>query len=492
MRVAQAFPALESINGADCLRLLRQAGAESELRQLIGQLVQNGPLDFILIDARRILKRRRHPSSMRVLELAVLEAAADVLPSSEASEVLDLVLEVLDAGGPEDPPGRWQALPKRLESTWEAAAAVANAAGAAGRFADYLLNSLDSTNIDDELWDRAYARAIGKIEWESVPDPVASAWRRTLQELEPAAKISRSVFIDEIGGGVSELPASGSLAEHAEAINWYLRNGRKIPDELVSTASGLAIEGVGKVRAEAQGRRYSRSLTDPGEILAVLLIEAGRPEMSRPMLELLADSEVAHAARARAFDLLSENKVSLVADKIDEFRRSFQRAVLQPDRFAWDSSRRSELFASAMRFGAVYGILNEYEAFSYVATLAASNDRFFKLEASKSMRAFVKSTKFDWLLPMALQLSFEVFPDVKIVAVQSLAELAKNGGRQANAATDRLSQLLNDGGITVPMAVLRAIKTLKVVPTPLRDQAIAMTSNHLSRRVRQEAAGIAL
>lgn len=489
MRVAQAFPALENINVADSLRLLRQAGAESELRQLIGQLVQNGPLDGILFDARRILKYRRRPASVRVLELAVFEAAADILPLSEASEVLDLVLEVLETGGPGDPPGRWQALPKRLESTWEAAAAVANAAGAAGRFADYLLSSVDRTRMDDELWDRAYARAIGKIEWESVPDPVTSAWRRALREFEPAGEVSRSVFTNQTGAGVVELPSTGSFPEHAEAINRFLRKGEPIPDELIDAASRLAIEGVERVRTEARGHTYSGRVTDPGEVLAVLLIETGRPEMSEPLLGLLADSQAAHAGRARAFDLLSENKVSLVASKVNEFRTGLESAVLQPDPFAWASSQSSTLFPSAMRFAAVYGILSEYEAFGYVATLAAANDHFFKLEAARSVRAFVKSTQFQWLLPMALQLSFEIFPDVKVVAVHCLAALAKKGGSQSRAATDRLSQLLDDDGITVPLAVLRAIKSLEQVPTSLRDKAIAMSSNHLSRRIRQEAVG---
>ena len=91
MRVAQAFPALENIDVADSTAAA-SGGAESELRQLIGQLVQNGPLDGILFDARRILRYRRRPASVRVLELAVFEAAADILPLSEASEVLDLVL----------------------------------------------------------------------------------------------------------------------------------------------------------------------------------------------------------------------------------------------------------------------------------------------------------------------------------------------------------------------------------------------------------------
>ena len=491
MRVAQNFPALENVNVSDALRLLRQSGAESELRQLIGQLLQSGPLDGILVDARRILRHRRRPEAVRVVELVVLEAAADLLPSSEASTLLDFVLEVLQSGGPSDPPGRWQALQKRLESAWQTAAAVANAAGAAGRFADYLLASVDSDRMSDQLWDRAYARAIGRIEWTTVPQSVISAWRATLKEIEPAGEFSRSVFDDEALANDAELPPAESLTEYAEAINNYLRKDQPIPAQLIDSASALALSGIELIRREARGHTYSGRVSDPAEVLAVLLIESGRPELADPLLALLADPQVAHASRARAFDLLSENRVAAVANKISEYRNGLESAILQPDPFAWAAAESSStLFPAAMRFCAVYNISNEYQTFGYVATLAAATDHFFKLEAAKSVRAFVKSTNFNWLLSMSLQLTFDIFPDVKVVAIHCLGELIKKDRLVSGAAVERLGQLLDDDGITVPLAVLRAIKTLEETPPPLRDKAISMASNHLSRRVRGEAASI--
>jgi hypothetical protein len=492
MRSIQGFPFLVDVNLGNSLRLLRQATAEAELRQLIAHVESSGPLLGVVDDARRILANRRRVDAIRAVELVVLAAAADFLGEPEAAEVLDLIFAVIDQGGPVDPPGRWQIDSTRYETASASALAVGEAVGSVGRVADHLLQSLTAERISDELWDRAFASVIRRIDWDSIPDTTRAAWREVLQADEFSKSISARTFDRDLPPEAEPIwdPAKAySLAECAELINQYLRHGQAIPDVIVDRASELAQRGVARIRSDAPNS-YGKSVPDPAEMMTVLALETDRHELWEPLLGFLSDANVPQTAKRRSFDLLVVEKVDIDSQAFANYRNALLEVVTGADPFAAFDGRTGVIFPAAMRFAAVYEIIDGATVFNYIWTLATADDRFNRIEAARSLQAFVRNKPFDWLLTVALQLSYDVFPEVKVQAIDVLSGLVHVRARDLPTAADRLGELLDDDGVLIPLTVLQAISVRGVTDARLRAKAKALRSGHLSRRVRLAAADI--
>lgn len=148
------------------------------------------------------------------------------------------------------------------------------------------------------------------------------------------------------------------------------------------------------------------------------------------------------------------------------------------------------IFPAAMRFSAVYGLLDSGLAFTYVWTLATSADRFNRVETARSLRAFTAATSFGWVPMMTLQLSYDVDPDVKLQSVAALSEQLDKQIRGLPAASQRLIQLVEGDGVTIPLAVLEAVSRKRISDQQLRGVAIGLRAGHVSRKVRTAAAAI--
>lgn len=492
MRSIQGFPFLADVNLGNSLRLLRQATAEAELRQLIAHVESSGPLLGIVDDARRIMANRRRVNAIRAVELVVLAAAADVLGEPEAAEVLDLIFAVIDKGGPVDPPGSWQIDSKRYETASTSALAVGEAVGSVGRVADHLLQSLTADRISDELWDRAFASIIRGLDWDAVPDATRDAWREVLHTEGFSKSISTRAFDRDLppdAGPTWDPAKSYSLAECAELINQYLRHEQAIPEVIVDRASELAQRGVARIRSDAPNK-YGKSIPDPAEMMTVLVLETDSNELWEPLLGFLSDANVPQTAKRRSFDLLVVKKVAIDSRVFANHRNALLEVVTGADPFAAFDDRSGVIFPAAMRFAAVYELIDGATVFKYIWTLATADDRFNRIEAARSLQAFVRNKPFDWMLTIALQLSYDVFPEVKVQAIDALSGLVHVRERDLPTAADRLGELLDNDGVLIPLTVLQAISVRGVTDERLRAKAKALRSGHLSRRVRRAAADI--
>jgi hypothetical protein len=222
MRSVHQFPSLSESFTSTSLCLLRYAGDETQLRQLVDYAVASGPRNAIVNDARRIMRNRQEPEAIRVVELVVLEAAADLLPEPEAADLLTLVFRVLDRGGPENLPGRWQIDSKRYATASDAALSVGEAVGATGRVAERFLQELTVERVSDELWDRTFARMVRSVDWGDVPKRVTKAWQTILGTAAFRNSLTARAF-DQRHNSNSIVPLESSkrhsLSEYADTIN---------------------------------------------------------------------------------------------------------------------------------------------------------------------------------------------------------------------------------------------------------------------------------
>lgn len=493
MRSVQRFPALEGGNVGMSLRMLRQAGVEEELRQLVDHVESCGPLDGVIHDARRILKYRDSTEYLRTVELVVLEAAADVLPEEEAGRALELVLTVIDDGGPIDPPGRWQIASKRYETACDSAISVGEATGGVGRVADHLLKTVTAERIGEELWDRAFARAIRQIDWEKVPPTTTRAWHQRLHSAEFLSSISTRAFDrntpPEEDAASSDGLAPQTLADCAELINRHLRHNKSIPDAVVERAADLSLRAIDQIRAEAPGR-YGHRATDPAEVMAVLIGEASRGDLLDPLLAFLSDRRVPRVAKRRAFDLLTVPKLDITPEVLAPYRAALLAVMASRDPFEMFDNGSAVLFPAAMRFVATYGLIGVGEAFKYVWALASADDRFNRLEAVRTIEALAHASSITWLPGLALQATYDPYPDVKAAAIDVLASIRPDLMNDLPTVAERLIEILDDDGILVPLAALRAIAHHKLTDKALNDKVKALRVEHISRRVRAAAARV--
>jgi hypothetical protein len=493
MRSIQGYPSLTDATTSNSLRLLRQAVAETQLSQLVGHLEFCGPLTSIVNDAHRILANRRSPQAVRAVELVVLEAAADLLPEAEATEVLDLILSVMDAGGPFNPPGSWRVESKRFESVATAALSVGAATGSLGKVVDRLLDSVTPKRISDALWDRVYANIVRQIEWDNVPASVRVAWERLLHTPQLQISITTNVFdrnlppeAENDWGSID----SYSLEQCVEIINRHIRHRDKIiPKDLSDRTATLSLARVNAIRAEAPGK-YSHAVLDPADVMALLIVEADRYELWEPMLGFLSDINVPRTARRHSYDRLAFHKTHVDASTLARHRDALVAAVHSRDPFGAFEHQSGVIFPAAMRFAAVYGLLEPAKAFEYVWALSTSSNRFNRLDGVRSLKALAAGAPPAWVPVAALQLSYDPFPEVKREAIDLLGSLASAESPDLPSASERLRELLSEDGVAIPLAVLTAMSTYSLQDTRLRTEAKSLRAAHISRRIRLAAAAL--
>jgi hypothetical protein len=208
------------------------------------------------------------------------------------------------------------------------------------------------------------------------------------------------------------------------------------------------------------------------------------------LLEFLSDPKVTREAKRRSFDLLADHNPTISRSVINKYHDSLVSTITRIDPMSFMQNQGGVIFPAAMRFAAVYGLLDSELAFSYVWTLATSADRFNRVEAARSLRTFTPATSFGWVPMMTLQLSYDVDPEVKLQSIAALSEQLDKPSHGLPATSQRLGQLLERDGVTIPLAVLQAVSGKPVSDQQPRGIAIGLRAGHVSRRVRNAAAAI--
>ncbi|MGY2090464.1 hypothetical protein [Nocardia gipuzkoensis] len=497
MRIVSALPTLSNTDVSGCIRLLRQAGADDQLQLLLDRIVSGGPLHALLEDVRRINKYRMKFGSLRPGEMIVVGAGAELLPPSEAFEMLEIILELIRAGGPINPPRRYQAASKRQESAWLAAAALGATAGASGLVADELYDRIvrSSSDVDDELWDRVLRKVIFRLDWDLVPEDTRDKFQALA--LDGSLGESRQSWIGEALVRVLNLTprssvklSGGDSADSiADAINEYLRSGSKIPEQLLKQAAQQSVSAMKKISQDAERGAFSRGGLEPAEMAAFLVEHTNDVALWNELLEFLTNPHVARWDRTRAFDVLAARRPS-IPDAVRSRYISRVRAAVNQGETHWMASG-SEIvpYPAALRFGFVYSMVDGREAFQSLAQLSALGGRKAREEAAETVSRFASYSGDDWIQVLAVQLSHDAISTVRVKAIRALAAIAKRGDGIPDIAAIRLANLLKEDGVTVPLKVLYETSG-KLSNDLLKKTIVDLRTSHPSKRVRDRAARI--
>ncbi|MDQ8041047.1 hypothetical protein RDI86_04185 [Cellulosimicrobium sp. XJ-DQ-B-000] len=473
----------DDVDVADALRLLRHAGADPDLALALRRFREEGPLAELGRDARSILVNRAEASSMRVVEVRVLGAAADVLSASEASTALDFVLASLSANGPADVPIAAKVDVLRREIGWAAALSLAIVCGRSTEVAGRLLREFQSVELGDALVDQSLGRVASQLEASRLDPSVADSFRRLIASGEGLGSSIRSGLESAFGESLVQPARRGLLDEAIMFANKTLR-GDSLGSGVGRVSPYLESE-LERIQQEAHDGVFARGGPDIGELAALLAFAPGNGSLRDRLFEFLVDTVIPRSYKARALERLG-NRVQGGELSVKLLRGPRWISVLDTvvgDAFLDGIS--IEPFPEGLRFLAVTGVLPSEEVLRVLREWAASDSGSAREEAALSA-PFVHDVDPIELISLLLVLSSDRDPRVRGRAGVALLGMRASAQSLIAAMDRRVDELLQEDGLLVPIQLCYALESSSSASV-YRDRLRSLAAEHVAFRVREVA-----
>ncbi len=472
-----------TVSAGEVIRLLRHAAEVRELEIAVRWIKTNGPLAALAEDARRIIRYRNEPSSMRGVELHVLREAADLLSPAERAEALASVAQMLDRGVPINAPGRWEAPALRTERAWLALAALADSAAEIDAVGYRLLDSARTLDSSDDLTDQALGSAIRQLDWSRAKDSLKQAWldwlrddrehhpRSTITNLERAlraygetADYPLQAVAKKIDGIILDIPGDHSLDQ---------KDFELVADALKTTR-----------RQAAQGMSSFGGIPE-ADVAAALIIKVGATGLWDPLAAYLTDPRVVREHKRSALDRIASAAVELPESVAATFAESADHLLHQAsDPFGWESI---DPFPAGLRLLAAHRLIPTRSVIGLTSALMEQSDVAPRREAARTLALLLSRNQEPALFGMTLHLSYDSDALVRGYAGSALAATVSSDAHWSSIASDRVTDLLQADGTSAPLGVLRALSEGAVVPDVLLPTLEGLAANHVSTRVRRSA-----
>lgn len=471
---------------ADNFRLLRQAGARKELLAAVKEVAASGPLSALSQDARQILRTRTAPRLLRSVELAVLQAAADLLTPTEARLGLDAVLASLAFGGPPDLPGSWQWDLLRREAAWMAAGALSAACESVDEVAASLLTEIGQTEAHDQLVDISLRKAATSLDWNAASADTRATWELRMLDLAHLLPATSEAVLVAIGG-VPEEPEDEAdpTTRIIYRLNAVIR-GQTDAFELDADDVAAVVDALDGVRQEASKGIFAVRAVSEADVAAALVTEIGIHDLLQPLTDFLLDARVSRRHKTPAFERLARAQLNIPASVAARFQEAAP--ALLKDIGASFGERELVPYPAALRFLGAHRLRDEAEILGYVSELAASGDNIARREGAATVALLGSTAPSSVLLAMALTLSRDDDVDVRAKAGRALALMRSNDPSLEPIANSRLLGLLDEDGLQPPLVVLAALADLSDLPAEVTGKVGELARQHPSRSVRAAAA----
>lgn len=140
-----------------------------------------------------------------------------------------------------------------------------------------------------------------------------------------------------------------------------------------------------------------------------------------------------------------------------------------------------------MRFLAVYGLIDDSVIFSSVAELAGSGAVVMREQAARTLAVIAEVRGGAWISAIATQLSHDHDVSVRSHAGRALALLSEGEELVPRIIQERITQLLGEDGIAIPLRLLDAMKMNPPSNVDVKQKIEQMLSDHPSGSVRRMA-----
>jgi hypothetical protein len=476
----QPYETAEEYYHADSLRLLRQAGAETDLDIAIERIIQEGPLSSLSIDARQIL--RRPYDGFRTTELRVLRSAADLLSESEARVAMDGLMQV---DLPPNLAGHWQSDSVRLGSLWRTISALSNVANKVDRATEFLLSVVE--NCDSEAIitiDSAVSRSIRTIDWEQVSQKAKERWRVWISSAPAGWSEVREAVRYSVNAELAVPEIVATLDDVVQFVNSLVFDEEEVSEARAADAISIVQSSLSQIRESAKKGSYSFGSYDAADIGVLLAAKTGSLDLWQKIVELLTDNRVARSDKTAAFERLARLRPNLPESTSALFRQMSSQ-ILDPPNRQWFQKNEINPYPAALRFLAAYKFMPPFEVFAQIGRLSGQPETDGVREAAATIAVLASGQSEEWFLAIALQLSYSADAAAKADAGRALALLAEGRPEYATLVSQRLLELLSHDGFLIPIKTLRNLPA--VVPPTVREKIIGLHENHPSKKIRSVA-----
>nr|WP_127891986.1 hypothetical protein [Streptomyces sp. S10(2018)] len=475
------------------IRLLRQAGATKELNSALERIRAAGPISALSRDARQIILRRSTHQRLRVPELAVLKAAAELMAPSEADKALEAVLASLAAGGPPNVAGASQHRIARLGMAWEAATALASSCRRGDEVAALLLREVRGGRQHTELLDSNVAKSVRALPWDEIGSSIKAQWSNWLssddaQNFKDTAEtvaIALELAITRTGelSGIENIAARLNIGLH----NATARLSRPEVSEVVSQVSA----SLNETREDSARGLYSFGTRSVGDIAALLIIEYPHAdELWESLSAFLTSDAIPRIERTPAFNRLARQRPALPIATRELFLSAVDRLLENPGPSLFYDDPITP-YPAALRFMAAHRLIDDARVMNSLARLSGHADLQARREASRTLSYLRVRASESWILPFALQMSHESDISIKSNAARYLAHVATDTGPFTPVASARLAELLGkEDGLLVPLFALRELSGKAQLPHDVAQAIDSLCHDHPSRRVRATASQV--
>lgn len=487
LRLVQIDTSEDSNQVRDALRLLRHAGAKTELSLAVEKMRSGGPLWALSEDARQILRERGTPNLLRSPELRVLRGAAELMTPIEAKRALGVVRNVLEAGGPANLPGHWQRDSDRIGDAWLTAARLANSADLADEVARYFLEIAKSTERPNEQVDESLARAVNVIDWGTVSGPTTEYWSMWVQETREGWSATSEVVGQLCGLRSTESEIPKDLEEVAFQVNQALR-GTGLSQSTVAASTPLVAAALRKLVDDARNGVHSFGTLDPADIGAAL-ISYGNADLWEELGAYLISPATTRDETSYAFERLAHERPGMPTRWKELFNKNYEQ-ILAKENDTFREQNPISPYPPALRFLAAYNLIDDATLFTSIAKLAGEKNARAREEAARTVSMLANLRSDTWLLAIATQLSHDHDVSTRSHAGRSLALFSTQDQEASWMVSARIIQLLGEDGVEVPVRLLGALKGRPPRQAEVRRTIEQLASDHPSRLVRSAALAV--
>ncbi|MFI7402588.1 hypothetical protein ACIBW9_19340 [Streptomyces sp. NPDC049541] len=487
LRLVQIDTSGDASQVRDALRLLRHAGAETELSLAVERMRSGGPLWALSEDARQILRERGTAHLLRSPELRVLRGAAELMTPIEAKRALGVVRSILEEGGPANIPGRWQRDSERVGDAWLTAARLANSASLADEMARYFLEIAKSSARPDELIDRALAKATNVLDWEAVSVSAVNYWSTWVQGTGEGWPATSEVVGQLCGLRSGESTIPEDLEAVALQVNQAIR-GTELSQSMVTASSPLVAGALRKLTDDARKGLHSFGSLDPADIGAAL-ISYGNADLWEELGACLVSPATTREETNYAFERLAHERPSMPIHWKDIFSKNHEQ-ILSKENDTFREQKSISPYPPALRFLAAYNLIDDATLFTSIAKLAGEINVRAREEAARTVALLATLRSDTWLLAIGTQLSHDHDVSTRSHAGRSLALFSTRDQEASSMLSSRIVQLLREDGVEVPIRLLGALKGKQPRQAAVRKAIEQVASDHPSRLVRSAALAV--
>lgn len=464
-------------------QLLRRAGDRKAMEQAARLFSRVGPLEG-LRDSTTAVVGQAWPPLEQSAVLALIREGADLLTEEVAAQTLRRIL------------ADRLLITRHAAEALPALARLERVAGPTAReeLAEELFKLTDTKN---PLVLHSMQSVVRSLDWSAVTEGARARWLGYLQ-----AHLGDGTDAQFLAAGLA-LGLSTAGIEDVEPLLEEAFSRRPSLD-----IAGMLIDGVGDLRestralavqmaadsliaeqTDAAAGRFGFGTVNVSALLAALLSGADE-EPWRVLTDYLLDPNVAGEGKASALNRLSASGASLPPEPLSRLRKGV------PDLSAYSEpwiSPPHSLAGSVLRFGLHINAFDEAEALARLLDLVGDRSVEARLEGVRTIQFASRGLSAGTVATLALALIGDDDHNVRAEAGRETAALRVDSEPAVTKViVDRLSRLLTERGVVVPLGVLVGLRHARPSPAigKLFETASSVGLQHLSARVRQAAARV--